>query len=104
MSEGELRAITVRNRSGVRRSVRLQYGTGWVELPCDYGAEQDVRLRSVIGWFDEGMFDTVDVDRLDVALAVVLIVHADARANLVFHARYFKRRDAKRRTCGLSER
>ena len=104
MSEGELRAITVRNRSGVRRSVRLQYGTGRVELPCDYGAERDVRLRSVIGWFDEGMFDTVDVDRLDVALAVVLIVHADARANLVFHARYFKRRDAKRRTCGLSER
>ena len=104
MSEGELRAITVRNRSGVRRSVRLQYGTGRVELPCDYGAERDVRLRSVIGWFDEEVFDTVDVDRLDVALAVVLIVHADARANLVFHARYFKRRDAKRRTCGLSER
>ena len=89
-----------------RRSLACDYGAELraVGKPCDYGAERDVRLRSVIGWFDEGMFDTVDVDRLDVTLAIALIAHADARANLVFHARHFKRRDAKRRTYSLSER
>ena len=85
-------------------AVRLWYGTGWVELPCDYGTERDVRLHSGTRLFNEGLFNTVDVDHFDVALAIALIVHMDARANLVFHARHFKRRDAIRRTCGLSER